>query len=267
MVAGLINALKVVGKRISEVNITLIGSGAANIYTARLLTEAGMDIRKMVITDSNGIIHSGRKDLEKNYPEKWQLALKSNQEGRTGDNEAAVKEADILIAASHPGPGVVSSNMVRSMADDAIVFADANPVPEIWPWEAKEAGAAIVATGRSDFPNQINNSMVFPAMFRGCLDVGATRIEDEMCIAAAEAIARRAQEDGLDEDHIVPGMTDPQVFIDEAVAVGMKAIELGHTRSKTNKDVLYEKVEVRIKGARHQMEEMMRTGLILSYPI
>lgn len=264
--AGVINALRVVGKKMSEANVTLIGAGAANIYTARLLIEAGVDVKRLTITDSIGIVHTERRDLENRYPEKWDLALRSNSENRTGGNEEAMKDADIVIAASHPGPGVISKEMVQSMADRAIVFANANPIPEIWPWEAKEAGAVVVATGRSDFPNQINNSMVFPAMFRGCLDVGATRIEDEMCIAAANELARRTEENGLDEEHIVPAMTDWEAFVNEAVAVGLKATGMGIAKVSIRKQELREKVEGRIKRARHQMEEMLRSGLIPAYP-
>lgn len=265
--AGVINALRVVGKNISEANVTLIGAGAANIYTARLLISAGVDARRIIITDSRGIVHAGRRDLQRTYPEKWDLALRSNSENRTGGNQEAMKDADIVIAASHPGPGVISQEMVHSMADRAIIFSDANPIPEIWPWEAKEAGAVVIATGRSDFPNQINNSMVFPAMFRGCLDVGATRIEDEMCIAAANELARTAEERGLDQEHIVPSMNEPEAFINEAVAVGLKAIEMGLARNILGRTELKEMVELRIKGARHQMEVMMRTGLIPAYPV
>jgi malate dehydrogenase (oxaloacetate-decarboxylating) len=265
--AGVINALKVVGKRKADARVTLIGAGAANIYTARLLAAVGLDVRRMLITDSRGILHPGRRELESAYPEKWDLALRSNSEGRAGGNEEAMRDADVVIAASHPGPGVISGRMVRSMADRAIIFSDANPIPEIWPWEAKEAGAAVIATGRSDFPNQINNSMVFPAMFRGCLDVGATRIEDEMCIAAANELANTAEENGLDQERIVPSMKDPEAFINEAVAVGLKAIEMGLARTVLGRTELKEKVTLRIKGARYQMEVMMRTGLIPAYPV
>jgi malate dehydrogenase (oxaloacetate-decarboxylating) len=116
------------------------------------------------------------------------------------------------------------------MAKDSIVFVTANPIPEIWPWEAKEAGARVVATGRSDFPNQVNNSLGFPGIFRGVLDVRATTITDEMCIAAAEELAKYAEKKGLNEDHLLPEMDEPGVFIEEAVAVGMKAIEQGVAR-------------------------------------
>ena len=128
---------------------------------------------------------------------------------------------------SKPGPGVIKKEWVASMADDAILFVIANPVPEIWPWEALEAGARVVATGRSDFPNQVNNSLGFPGIFRGTLDVRARTITDEMCIAAAAELAKVQEEEGLDETHIVPTMDNTEVFIREAVAVGLKAIDQG----------------------------------------
>jgi malate dehydrogenase (oxaloacetate-decarboxylating) len=132
------------------------------------------------------------------------------------------------------------------MADDAIVFAGANPVPEIWPWEAEAGGAKIIATGRSDFKNQINNSLGFPAVFRGTLDVRATRITDEMCIAAAYAIASYAEEKGISEDAIIPKMEEREMYVREAVAVGMKAIELGVAEKKMSAEELEEKVRKRI---------------------
>jgi malate dehydrogenase (oxaloacetate-decarboxylating) len=152
------------------------------------------------------------------------------------------------------------------MADNAIVFACANPIPEIWPWEAKEAGAKIVATGRSDFPNQVNNSLGFPGIFRGALDVRAKTITDEMCIAAASELARIAEEKGLSEDYIVPTMEDWEVYPREATAVGMKAIELGIARVKMSEDELYEKAYNTIKGARELVHMMMREGFIPPAP-
>jgi len=152
------------------------------------------------------------------------------------------------------------------MADDAIVFACANPIPEIWPWEAKEAGARIVATGRSDFPNQVNNSLAFPGIFRGVLDVRARTITDEMCIAAANELARVVEETGLSEDYIIPTMEDWEVYPRVATVVGMKAIELGLARIKMSKDELYEKAYNTIKNARELVNLMMKKGLILPIP-
>ncbi len=264
--AGVMNALKIVGKKTNEVHVAMMGAGAANIAISRVLVAAGIDIRKIVMTDSHGILNPGRKDLEEKFPEKWDIALRSNAEGRTGDNNVAIKGADILIAASRPGPGVVTKDMVRSMASDAIVFASANPVPEIWPWEAKEAGARIVATGRSDFPNQINNSLVFPAVFRGALDVRATKITDEMCIAAATELARYAEDKGMHEDYIVPTMADWGAFPREATALGVKAMEQGVARLKMTEDELFEKTVNIIRRTRNQLDSMYKLGFVRPPP-
>ena len=218
------------------------------------------------MTDSKGILHAGRKDLQSKFPEKWDMALRSNAEGKTGDNNVAVKGADLLIAASRPGPGVVTKDMVKSMSSNAVVFATANPVPEIWPWEAKEAGAKIVATGRSDFPNQINNSLVFPAVFRGALDVRATKITDEMCIAAAAELAKYADDKGMREDYIVPTMADWGAFPREATALGMKAIEQGVARLKMTRDELFEKTVGIIKRTRTQLDSMYKLGYVRAVP-
>jgi malate dehydrogenase (oxaloacetate-decarboxylating) len=148
------------------------------------------------------------------------------------------------------------------MAKDAIVFACANPLPEIWPWEAKDAGARVVATGRSDFPNQVNNSLGFPAIFRGVLDVGATNITDEMCIAAAEELAKCAAEKGLSAESILPRMDDWDVFPREAAAVGLKAIELGIARRTMTKDALLEKASTLMNRARDITRTLMQHGII-----
>ncbi|MCU0860894.1 MAG: NADP-dependent malic enzyme [Methanomassiliicoccales archaeon] len=266
VLAALINSLKLVGKRIDEVHIAMIGAGAANIAISRLIITAGVDIRKIVMTDSHGILGPSRKELEEEYHEKWNMALRSNLEGREGGDREAMEGADVVIAASRPGPGVLTKDMVASMADDAIVFATANPVPEIWPWEATQAGAKIVATGRSDFPNQVNNSLVFPALFRGCLDVRTRSISDEMCLAAANELARTAEEKGLAFEHVVPSMADWEVFPREAVAVGMRAIEQGLARRRMGRQELYERATASITHARQEMETLMRSGMIKPMP-
>jgi len=169
---------------------------------------------------------------------------------------------DVVIAASKPGPGVIKKEWVRAMADDAIVFAEANPIPEIWPWEAKEAGARIVATGRSDFPNQINNSLGFPGIFRGTLDVRAKTITDEMCIVAAESLAEYAREKGINENYIVPTMQEWEVYPREAVAVGLKAIEQGVARLNLSRSELYERAESIIRRARESVKLLMEKKFI-----
>src|SRR4030065_1601980 len=189
----------------SEVRIVLNGSGAANVASARLLFASGARPGATIVVDSQGILHPGRKDIaekKEEYVDKWRFCQTTNGEKRTGGLTEALKGADVLISYAKSGPGVITPEQVKLMAKDAICFICANPIPEIWPWEAKEAGAKIVATGRSDFPNQVNNSTGFPAIFRGTLDVKAKTITDEMCLAAAYELAKCAEDKGISEDNI-----------------------------------------------------------------
>src|SRR5208282_4065220 len=199
-------------------------------------------------------------------PKKWKLCQDTNSEGREGGIEAAMEGADACIALSTPGPGVVTRNFVSKMADRAIVFACANPIPEIWPWEAKEAGATVVATGRSDFPNQLNNSLGFPGIFRGTIDVRARTITDEMCLAAASELAKLAEERGLTDMNIIPTMDDWEVFPREATAVARKAIEQGIARVDRSRDEIYNSAHAIIKRAREQTKSLMRSGFIQEFP-
>ena len=269
VVAGAINAIKLVGKTLDTALVSMVGAGAANIAISRVLISAGVNPKNIIMADSKGILHSSRKDLEKdkeNNPVKWDMCLKSNSEGRTGSVGDALKCSDIVIAASKPGPGTIKKEWVSSMADDSIVFASANPVPEIWPWEAKEAGARIVATGRSDFPNQINNSLGFPGIFRGTLDVRAETITDEMCIAAAFELAKTAEDKGLSDEYIVPTMDSWEVFPREAVAVGMKAISQGIARVKPSRQEIYDNAMEIIKRSRDETTNLMDKGFIKKAP-
>ena len=264
--AGLINALKIVGKKRKDAAICMLGAGAANIAVARIIIEAGISPGNIIMVDSKGILGRQRTDLSEKFRAKWDMALKTNREGRTGDLSDAVKGADALLAMSTPGPGTIPAKMIKTMNDDAIVFACANPIPEIWPWDAKEAGAKIIATGRSDFPNQVNNSIGFPAIFRGTLDVRAKLISDEMCIAAAEEIAKIAEEDGLDEERIIPSMSEWELFPREAAAVGAQAVKEGVARVKMSRKQLYDKATEIISHARKSTEMLMRRGLIKGFP-
>ncbi len=215
------------------------------------------------MVDTKGILHKGRADLR--TPEsafKWRLCEISNGERRTGGIPEAMQGTDVCIALSHPDPGLIKPKWVASMAKDAIVFACANPLPEIWPWEAKDAGARIVATRRSDFANQVNNALGFPAIFRGVLDVEATQITEDMCIAAAEELATCAEEKGLSEEYILPRMDDWDVFPREATAVGMKAIEQGVARRAMTQEALLEKASTLIKRARDETRTLMEHGII-----
>jgi malate dehydrogenase (oxaloacetate-decarboxylating) len=267
--AAAINALKIVGKKMDTALVSMVGAGAANIAIARLLVATGINQKNIIMADSKGILHTSRKDLEKNKgtnPEKWDMCLKSNGDGRTGSVADALRGTDFCIAASKPGPSTIQRAWVATMADDAIIFAMANPIPEIWPWDAKEAGVRIVATGRSDFPNQINNSLVFPGVFRGTLDVRAETITDDMCIAAAQELAKTAEDDGLHDEYIVPTMDSWEVFPREAVAVGLQAISQGIARVKPSKQELYAHAEAIIKKARDETHLLMKQGFIPNAP-
>jgi malate dehydrogenase (oxaloacetate-decarboxylating) len=266
--AGLINALKLVGKPIEDVNIVFVGSGASNVACSRLIFGRGADPGRALMVDSKGILGAHRNDLEMRraeYVDKWRLCQITNKDGRQGGIPEAMEGADVVIALSKPGPGTLLPEWVERMNDDAIVFAAANPVPEIWPWEAKAAGAAIVATGRSDFPNQVNNSLGFPGIFRGALDVRARTITDEMCFAAAEALANHIG-DRLDDEHILPNMDDWEVFSREAAAVGMKAQEQGVARLSRTYDELFEHATHIIGRSRRLTKMMMEQGFIAPVP-
>jgi malate dehydrogenase (oxaloacetate-decarboxylating) len=264
-VAGLINAVKIVGKKMKDIKVAQIGAGAANIAISRLIVTAGVKPENIIAVDSKGILHKNRGDrdlLQAKYKEKWLLCETTNPKGVKGDIPEAMKGADVVISASKPGPGVIKKEWVKSMAKDAIVFAEANPVPEIWPWEAKEAGAKIIATGRSDFPNQVNNSLGFPGIFRGALDIRATKITDEMCIEAAKELAKVAEDHGISEDYIIPNMDQWEVFPREAVAVGTKGIEQAVARIKAPAQERFKRAEEIIKKSREEVQLLMKEGFI-----
>ncbi|MEJ5230521.1 MAG: NADP-dependent malic enzyme, partial [Pseudothermotoga sp.] len=261
--AGLINALRIVGKKIDEVKIAVIGAGSANYAFLRLLEKVNVDLGNIVVCDSKGILTKERaQTLDEISKQMW---IKTNRENINGGIEEALRGADVCIAYSKSGPGVIKPEWVRAMNKDAIVFAGANPVPEIWPWEAKEAGARIVATGRSDFPNQVNNSLGFPAIFRGVLDVRATKVTDEMCVAAAQAIADFAYRKGIHEEYIVPTMEEDQVYVEEAMAVAKKAIEQKVAQKPLSDEELRKKIEERIKAGRI-MERVLVDAKIIKLP-
>jgi malate dehydrogenase (oxaloacetate-decarboxylating) len=264
--AGLLNALKIVGKKMSEASIVFVGSGASNVACARLIFNSGADAARCRVVDSKGILHKGRSDVElrkAEFVDKWKMCQTTNAEGRQGGIPEAMKGADVVVALSKPGPGVILPEWVGTMAKDAIVFAMANPVPEIWPWEAEQAGAAIVATGRSDFPNQVNNSLGFPGIFRGTLDVRATTITDPMCVAAAEALAGMAAEKGLNPHYILPTMDEWEVFPREAAAVAAKAVEEGVARKPLSYDEELANASEIIRRSRNLTQSMMKEDFIL----
>ncbi|MEM2629583.1 MAG: NADP-dependent malic enzyme, partial [Acidilobaceae archaeon] len=267
VLAGLINAAKLTGRSLKSSRIILFGAGASNIPLYRVLRKMGVPASNIAMLDSKGVLHPDRDDIDKlflTHPWKYRIAVETRGGGlKPGAGPAeALKGADILVAASTPGPGVIKKEWVREMNKDPIVFAIANPVPEIWPWEAREAGAKIVATGRSDFPNQVNNSLVFPAMFRGLLDVKAKAVVDETLIAAAEELARYAEERGLREDYILPTMEEWEAYAREAAAVAVKTIELGLARRTITYKEELERARTIIFTTREKWRKLWEAGLI-----
>ena len=221
--AGLTNALKVVGKKKEEVKIVTSGAGAAAIAIVKLLLSAGF--KNVVMTDRSGAIYAGREGL--NWI-KEEMAQVTNLQKETGKLADVIKGADVFIGVS--APGTLTTEMVKTMNKDAIIFACANPTPEIFPEDAKAGGAAVIATGRSDFPNQINNVLAFPGIFRGTFDVRASDINEEMKVAAAEALANLISDDELSADYIIPAAFDPRVGPAVAKAVAEAARKTGVAR-------------------------------------
>jgi len=269
LLAGLLNALEVVGKALGRVRIAMVGMGAANVPAYRLLVASGADPRAIVACDRQGTLHRGRSDVEARqdeFPDKWRVCTETNGDGVVGGIAEALRGSDVCVAFSTPGPGVIRPEWVRRMAADAVVFACANPIPEIWPWEAEEAGARVVCTGRSDFPNQLNNSLVFPAVFRGTLDVRARTITDEMAMAAAHELARCARERGLRADAVLPRMDEWAVFPRVAVATAVQAMAQGCARAPRAPDELLASATRVIAEARRLTSVLSTEGLIAPPP-
>lgn len=265
--AGLLNALELADKKIENIRTVLFGAGASNTSIASILLQSRLDPKNLVIFDSKGGLHSGRKDLAEN-PDKfkqWTLAQISNPK-RFDTMEEAMPGADVLISLSRPGPGTVKPEWISLMAPKAIVFACANPVPEIYPHEAKAAGAFIVATGRGDFPNQINNSLGFPGILKGSLLARASQITDGMAIRAAHSLADFARQRGIDPQNIIPRMDESGVFAREAADVAAQAVKEGVARHKITQDEAFAQAESDIQAARKICHKMMEDGSIEAPP-
>ncbi len=262
--SGLVNALRIVGKNKNDIKIVFNGIGAANFGIYRLLNADNFNIKNSIFVDSHGILYKDRADLKCPGDYRCEIANISNKEQVQGDLGNAIEAADVLISSSIPGPNVIKKEWISKMTDNAIVFALANPIPEIFPWDAHEAGASIVATGRSDFLNQVNNSLCFPGLFRGVLDVRASTITDEMCIAASYSLANLVYEiEGcLVESCILPTMEYEEAFVREAVAAGLKAIEQGIAKVKLSEEELYNNANDIITNSQKQYEALMNNGLI-----
>jgi malate dehydrogenase (oxaloacetate-decarboxylating) len=266
--AGTLNALKLAGKKLSEVRIVMLGAGASMTTIARLLITDGADPQKLVLFDSKGSLHAGRDDIKADtrFYRKWELCQTTNPQ-RFADEAAAIKGADVLLAASTPGPDTIKPEWIGTMAPKSIVFACANPVPEIYPYAAKEAGAFIVGTGRGDFPNQVNNSVCFPGILKGALLVRARKITDAMAIRASHSLADFAEKKkGFDSEHIMPTMEDSEVFAEQAADVAMKAIEEGVARVKMTRGEVYEAAMADIRESRALFQMAMEKDFIKRPP-
>jgi malic enzyme len=269
VLAALYNALELTNRKLATTRIAFFGAGAANLATARLLIEAGAKPGSMILVDSKGIVSADREDMSDLLTKnrwKYDLAMKTNAYRRHGGLLEALKGADVLIAASQPGPHLINKAMISWMNKRSIVFLLANPIPEMWPDEAKEAGAEIVATGRSDFPNQVNNSLLFPAVFRGALDVRAKTITDTMIIAASKKLASFAKEKGLSPTHILPTMLDWRVFPQVAATVGRQAQLDGQSRRRESSRSLHSKAMKTIEHSRRLMKTLVESRIILPPP-
>ncbi len=265
--AGLLNALKIAGKELSQAKIVYFGAGAANTTCLRLNLAAGSDPEKSIMFDSRGALHKGRKDIEADprFYRKWEICLKTNPD-KIESMEEAMKGADVLISISTPGPGVIKPEWIKLMAPKPIVFVCANPVPEIYPYEAKEAGAYIVGTGRGDFPNQINNSLGFPGILKGALLVRARKVTDNMAIAAAKSLADFAEKRGINQDNVIATMEEPGVFPNEAADVAQQAVKDGVARIKITREEAYNKAKEDIEYARNLTELLIRESFIKAIP-
>lgn len=265
--AGLFNSLKLVNKKLEDVKIVYFGAGSSNTTCLRLNIAAGADPKKAIMFDSKGALHNGRKDIEedKRFYRKWEICKNTNP-NKIDKFEEAIKGADVLISLSKPGPGVVKPEWIKAMNDKPIIFACANPVPEIYPYEAKEAGAYIIGTGRGDFPNQVNNSLGFPGILKGALLVRANKITDNMAIAAAKSLANFAEKRGINPDNILPTMEEAGVFPNEAAEVASQAIADGVARISMNWDEAYNRAKEDIDYSRNLTNLLMERGFIKKPP-
>lgn len=266
--AGLLNALKLTNRNIENTKAVLYGAGASNTTIASFLLQSGLKLHNLIVFDSKGALHINRDDVKTN-PSKfkqWELAQKTNPDCLE-TMEQAMTNADVLIALSTPGPNTIKAEWISLMNDKAIVFACANPVPEIYPYAAKEAGAYIVATGRGDFFNQVNNSLGFPGILKGALLVRAKKITDSMAIRAAHSLADFAEKRGIDKDNILPTMDETDVFAQEAADVAMQAIADGVAGLQVTWDAAYQQAKAEIENARAITRMMMQQGLIKEPPL
>jgi malate dehydrogenase (oxaloacetate-decarboxylating) len=261
--AGVINALKLVDKKMSEVKIVLYGAGASNTSIARLMIADGADPNKIIMFDSRSALHKNNARYKENplFYRQWELCQTTNPECITTPEEA-FKNADVLVALSKPGPDTIKPEWIKLMAEKPIVFVCANPVPEIYPYQAKEAGAYIVATGRGDFPNQVNNSVCFPSILKGTLLVSARKITDGMAICAAHSIAEFAEKRDIHVENIMPNMLEWELFPKVAADVAMQAIKEGVALKNLTWQQVYEAAKCDIREAQELTKLLQEKGYI-----
>ena len=267
ILAGIINSLKLSGKRIEDARVVFIGSGAANIAASNLLISAGFKPGNLILVDSKGILEPERDDIDSlmiNNPWKYELSLSTNAERKKGGIPEALAGADIVVSASKSDPNTIKPQWIKRMNDYPVIFALANPVPEIWPHVAKEGGAKIVATGRGDFPNQINNSLVFPGVFRGVLDARAKGVNFSIMVKASYEIANFVPE--LNDDNIVPKMTDTDLYPQVASAVAKATSDEGLARRNGSKKMFYDIARDIIEENRRIFRKLMDDKLIRNLP-
>jgi malate dehydrogenase (oxaloacetate-decarboxylating) len=268
-IAALFNALEVTGRKLRGSRIVLFGAGAANIAAERLMVKAGADPKDIIVLDSKGVLHPEREDIDKlMLKNKWkyEIAIHTNGDRVTGGLKDALGGADVLVAAAGVGPGLIKPEEIAVMNKRAIAFLLANPVPEMLPAAAHAAGAEVVATGRSDYPNQVNNSLLFPAVFRGALDVRARTITDNMTIEAATELAAFAREKGISKNYIIPTMVQWEVYPRVAAKVGQAAVREGIARRKLSAKESFTVALETIERSRKIMSTLRRTGIILDPP-
>jgi malate dehydrogenase (oxaloacetate-decarboxylating) len=267
--AALFNALDVTGRELRGTRIVLYGAGAANVAAERLLAQAGADPRDIIVVDSKGILHPERDDIDQlMLKNKWkyEIAIRTNGDRVKGDLKDALDGADVLVAAARQGPDAIRPDEVAVMNKRAIAFFLANPVPEMLPTSAQAAGVEVVATGRSDFPNQVNNSLLFPAIFRGALDVRAKTITDTMVIEAATELASFAREKGIGSEYILPTMVQWEVYPRVATKVGQAAVREGVARRRLSAKESMQAAMASIERSRKVMSALRDGGVIADPP-
>lgn len=265
--AGVLNALKIVNKKPQNIKVVLYGSGSSNTSIARLMIADGVLPQNIILFDSKGGLHKNRARYQNDprFYRQWELCQSTNPQC-IDTPEEAFKDADVLVALSKPGPDTIKSEWISLMAEKAIVFACANPVPEIYPYKAKEAGAFIVATGRGDFPNQVNNSVCFPSILKGTLLVSARKITDSMAICAAHSIADFAEKRGISADNIMPNMMENNLFPNVAADVAMQAIKEGVALKSMSRNEVYAAAKNDIDESHAITQLLEDRGYIKEFP-